>query len=431
MKSEQDKSGSAAADPSPGELRRRAEERLEAVIAAGGRQRAGDDALRLLHELQVHQIELELQNTELRQTRHDLEMALEKYTDLYELAPVGYLTLARDGTIAAANLSASTLLGVERSRLLGRRFEQRISKADRPAFSNFLRRVYDRGEKLSCELTLRREGEGALVVQIEAVAAASGQACRAAILDISERRQLEKHLEQLRLDQAARATELEFANVELEAFNYSVSHDLRNPLTAIHGYSQLLRSLCHDSLDEKCLEFIQEIYECSLQMDRLIDTLLDFSRLTHVEMHQGAVELSKMAQKVAAGLKATAPETRVEFRIAPDIQVDGDPDLLQVVLNNLLGNAWKYAGQRQGAVVEFGVTAVEGKPACFVRDNGPGFDPALADRLFLPFQRLAGSDVGGHGIGLATVDRIIRRHGGRVWAESDVGKGASFFFTLA
>ncbi|WP_051361251.1 ATP-binding protein [Desulfuromonas sp. TF] len=155
-------------------------------------------------------------------------------------------------------------------------------------------------------------------------------------------------------------------------------------------------------------------------MKRLIETLLDFSRLTHVEIRHEKVDLSKVAQ----------PERGVALRIAAGVVADGDPDLLPVVLDNFIGNAWKYAGSREGAVIEFGVTEVGGKPAFFVRDNGPGFDMALADKLFRPFQRLPGTNVEGHGIGLATVDRIVRRHGGRVWAESAPGKGTTFFFTL-
>jgi signal transduction histidine kinase len=172
------------------------------------------------------------------------------------------------------------------------------------------------------------------------------------------------------------------------------------------------------------------MYEGTLRMNRLIDTLLDFSRVTRVEMHRKSVDLSAIAEDVTAELQLAAPECRVMFRIAAGIVVNGDPALLRVVLDNLIGNAWKYAGSREGAVIEFGVTEVDGKRACFVRDNGPGFDMALADKLFLPFQRLAGTDVEGHGIGLATVERVVRRHGGRIWAESKPGEGASFFFTF-
>ncbi|HXV21801.1 MAG TPA: ATP-binding protein, partial [Desulfuromonadales bacterium] len=344
--------------------------------------------------------------------------------------PVGYFTFDRDGAIRAVNLSGARLLGIERSRLLARRFEEFVTVADRPVFTAFLRRACGSRAKEACELALLKEGKGSLLVQVEAVAVASGQECRAAILDISERRQLEKNLEILHTDLAARAAELESANIELVAFNYSVSHDLRNPLTTIHGYCQVLQDLHGNRLDEQCKGYIREIYEGTLRMNRLINTLLDFSRVTRVEMRHEKVDLSKVAEEVSTGLKVADPECRVLFRIAPGIVAEGDPALLRVVLDNLIGNAWKYAGSREGAVIEFGATEVDGKPACFVRDNGPGFDMAFADKLFLPFQRLAGTDVAGHGIGLATVERIVRRHGGRVWAESKPGEGATFFFTF-
>jgi signal transduction histidine kinase len=192
----------------------------------------------------------------------------------------------------------------------------------------------------------------------------------------------------------------------------------------------VVQELCGNKLDDNCKEYLREMYEGTLRMNRLIDTLLDFSRVTRVAMHHGKVDLSSMAEEVALELKASEPERRVTFRSAAGITVDGDAALLRVVLDNLIGNAWKYAGNREETVIEFGATEVGGKPACFVRDNGPGFDMAFADILFVPFQRLPGTNVAGHGIGLATAERIVRRHGGSLWAESEPGEGATFFFTL-
>jgi signal transduction histidine kinase len=166
-------------------------------------------------------------------------------------------------------------------------------------------------------------------------------------------------------------------------------------------------------------------------MNQLIDTLLNFSRLAHAELHREPFDLSAMAHEIAAELEQAEPARRVTFRIAEGIPVDGDAKLVRVVMENLLGNAWKYTGAREEAVIEFGMADFDGKPAFFVRDNGPGFTMADAEKLFIPFQRLPGSDeFKGHGIGLATVERIIRRHGGRVWAEGEPGKGATFYFTL-
>jgi light-regulated signal transduction histidine kinase (bacteriophytochrome) len=165
-------------------------------------------------------------------------------------------------------------------------------------------------------------------------------------------------------------------------------------------------------------------------MNRIIDTLLKFSSVKRVEIHHKKVSLSKMAKDVAKGLQDAAPERQVTFRCAAGITAKGDAELLRLVLDNLIGNAWKYCGNEEKALIEFGVTEVDGQPAYFVRDNGPGFDMAFAAKLFLPFQRLPGTKAAGHGIGLATVDRIISRHGGRVWAESKPREGATFYFTL-
>jgi PAS domain S-box-containing protein len=421
-----DKNPSTAA----AELRRHAEERLQAKSAETQPPRTEEETQRVVHELEVHQIELEMQNAELRQARDELEALLEKYTDLYDFAPVGFFTLDRNGAIGAVNLSGASLLGVERAQLVGRRFGLFVAIEIRPAFTAFLEKVFASPAKETCEVALLKGGKHPLFVQIEAVAAVSGQECRVAVIDISVRRQLEENLEILHTDLAARAAELDAANIGLEAFNYTVSHDLRKPLTLINGYCQVVQELCGNRLDEQCRGYLREMYGGTLRMNRLIDTLLGFARITRIEMRHKKVDLSKMAEEVALGLKVSEPERRVTFKIAAGIVVLGDAGLLRVVLDNLIGNAWKYSGKREETVIEFGVTEVAGKPACFVRDNGPGFDMAYAEKLFIPFQRLPGTNVEGHGIGLATVDRIVRRHGGRVWAESKPGEGATFCFTL-
>lgn len=413
------------------ELRRRAENYLVAQGSEENVSRTVVEMQSLLHELQVHQIELEMQNTELREARDEVENALEKYTDLYDFAPVGYLTLDRDGVIHAVNLSGAGLLGVERSRLIGWHFRQFVTQEHRPVFNAFLGKIFTSQAKEVSEVALLNVKKQQLIVQIEAVATASMQNCRLALIDITERKRAEEEVERLNTELTSHAAELEAANIELEAFNYSVSHDLRRPLTLINSYSQEVEELCGDKLDPQCRKFIQEINEGSLRMNRLIDTLLTFSSVSRIAIHHESVDLSAMANSVATELKLAAPENRVTFHIAAGLVAKGDPGLLQVVLDNLIGNAWKFAGSREEAVIEFGVTEVNGKPAYFVRDNGPGFDVALADKLFLPFQRLSsGAGTEGQGIGLATVERIVRRHGGKVWAVSQSGEGANFYFTL-
>lgn len=249
--------------------------------------------------------------------------------------------------------------------------------------------------------------------------------------DITTRKRAEEEIEILYNNLLVRAFDLEAANRELEAFNYTVSHDLRKPLTIINGYCQVILELFAGNLNPQCKEYLREIYAWTLRMNELIDALLNFSRLSHSELHRETVNLSEIAQGVAGELRHMEPARRVTFRIAKGITVKGDANLLQVVLENLLGNAWKYTGNQVQAVIEFGQIEVEGKPAWFVRDNGSGFDMEYAEKLFIPFQRLPGTnEFKGHGIGLATVERIIRRHGGRVWAEGEMGKGTTVYFTL-
>jgi PAS domain S-box-containing protein len=416
--------------PTAAELRRRAEAQLKTRAPQPTSFGAAAETERLLHELQVHQIELEMQNGELRQARDETEAALERYTDLFDFAPVGYLTITPAGVINAANLSGASLLGVERSRLLGRRLEQFVSEDGRRVFAEFIGKMFAHQGKDSCEVKLTPEGPPPLFARIEALTCQAGRECRLAVIDISRRKQLEEKLDLLYADLAARAAELETANTELEAFSYTVSHDLRNPLAAINSYCQVVQDVCGNRLDEQCRGYIREIYDGTLRMNRFIDTMLDFARITRVELKRSQVDLSSMAQEVTLGLRAAEPARRVTARIAAGIVAVGDADLLRVLLDNLIGNAWKYTRQREEAVIEFGATEVAGNPAWYVRDNGLGFDMALAGKLFQPFHRLSGTGVEGHGIGLATVERIARRHGGRVWAEGAPDRGATFFFTL-
>ena len=253
--------------------------------------------------------------------------------------------------------------------------------------------------------------------------------------DITGRKQVEEALEKLNenLERqvAERTAELEAINLELEAFNYSAAHDLRQPLNQIALYSQSLEMQCGDKISDECFGYIRGIYESNGRMNRLIETLLNFSRMGHSEPKRQPVELCVMAHEVSMTLKQSEPERQVDFQITDGITVNVDADLLRVVLDNLIGNAWKFTSTREQAIIEFGSTEIEGKPVYFVRDNGIGFDKAVADKLFVPFQRLPGAEAfRGFGIGLATVERIIRRHGGSIWAEGEPDKGATFYFTL-
>jgi PAS domain S-box-containing protein len=250
--------------------------------------------------------------------------------------------------------------------------------------------------------------------------------------DITERKYAEEEIKRLNTSLTERATELEFANKELEAFNYTVAHDLRQPLNIINGYCQAIEKLCGDQLLGDCLAYVREAYNGTLRMNRLIEALLNFSRLGHAEPRHETIDLSSIAQEVIGTLKQTEPDRQVDFQVSNDIKADCDCNLMRSVFENLLGNAWKYTGMREKAVIEFGVKDIDWVPTYYVCDNGAGFEMTDADKLFTPFLRLPGAEKQkGFGIGLATVERIIRRHGGKVWAEGELGKGACFYFTLS
>ena len=240
-----------------------------------------------------------------------------------------------------------------------------------------------------------------------------------------------KHRERLEKLVEERTAELRAANKELESFSYSVSHDLRAPLRSIDGFNQILIEDYEDKLDEEGKDCLQRIGVSIQRMGQMIDDLLNLSRVTRSEMRRETVDLSTLAQTITAELQETQPERRVEFVISEGLVVKGDPRLLHVVLENLLGNAWKFTGKLPQAAIEFGVTQQDGEPAYYVRDDGAGFDMAYVHKLFGAFQRLHRRDeFDGTGVGLASVQRIVQRHGGEVWAEGEVDKGATFYFTL-
>ena len=239
-------------------------------------------------------------------------------------------------------------------------------------------------------------------------------------------------LAQQKFDLGRSNAQLQAANHELEAFCYSVSHDLRAPLRGIDGFSQALLEDYSQSLDGTGKQHLERVRAAAQRMSALIDDLLELSRITRAEIQREQIDLSGMALfAVAQELSQLDPARKAEFAIAPNLEAEGDPRLLRAVLENLLGNSWKFTSRRPAARIKFGHTQANGEGAFFVRDNGAGFDPAHSQRLFGAFQRLhATTEFPGTGVGLASVQRIIHRHGGRLWAEGAVNEGATFFFTL-
>lgn len=247
---------------------------------------------------------------------------------------------------------------------------------------------------------------------------------------VKEREDAEEEVVKLNKELERRISELEELNEDLESFSYSVSHDLRSPLLVIQGFSHLLAEDYGEALGSKGTDFLQRIVECSKRMSQIIDSLLTLSQVAREEIQHEELDLSEMASTVAFELSKRTPKNHVEVVIEKGVKAGGDARLLRIVMENLLGNAWKYTSKQPNPRIEFGMLKEEDESIIYyVRDNGVGFDMAYADKLFMPFERLHSRDeYPGTGVGLATVKRIVHRHGGRVWAESGVGNGAVFYF---
>ena len=241
----------------------------------------------------------------------------------------------------------------------------------------------------------------------------------------------EQEARELAAEQAELVRDLEHKNRELESFSYAVSHDLRAPLRRIESFSRAVVDSQAGRLDDAGRRFLERIGEASREMSQLIDDVLYLSKVTRAELREQEVDLSAIATMVLGRLRELEPGRKVELKVRPGVIVTGDGQLLRIALENLLGNAWKFTARQDQAGIEFGLAQVGGETTYFVRDDGAGFDMTYVNRLFGPFQRLhLASEFPGSGIGLATVQRIVHRHGGRVWAEGMVGQGATFHFTL-
>jgi PAS domain S-box-containing protein len=378
--------------------------------------------------------------TELKATEEVLRLSQQRLLLHREHTPLAVIEWNTDFEVLSWNPAAQRIFGFTKEEVLGKHATKSVlPESARDAVDKVWNDLLEnRGGERSTNENMTRDGRTILcewynTPLIDTDGTVIGVA--STVDDITERTQAEQelklHRNHLEAMVAERTAALEDVNEELESFSYSVSHDLRAPLRSIDGFSHALLEDCADQLDDTGKNHLQRVRSSAQRMGRLIDDMLSLSRVMRYELKRERIDLSAMAQAVVSKLQDYEPQRQVKVDIAVEIHGWGDAHLIDILLDNLLGNAWKYTGKTADAWVEFGSTNKDGKPIYYVRDNGVGFNMEYADKLFGSFQRLHNNaEFEGTGIGLATVARIIRRHGGQVWAESEIGKGATFFFTL-
>jgi len=370
-----------------------------------------------------------------------LRVSEERLRALVDNAPIGIEELAPGGELIQVNPRFCEITGYTADELRSLRIQDithpgdldadmanlaRLSSGEIDSFSMEKRDVRKDGGVVWVEANraVVRDPDGHLVLVVGAVR------------DITAQREAEAEVQRLKTDLETRVerrtADLALANKNLEAFSYSVSHDLRAPLRALSGYSEALLEDYSDHLDETGRGYAERIQAASERMATLIDDLLQLARVSRSQMHIRPVDLSAEVAGVVKEFQSADPGRQIQISIQDGVRATADRGLIRTVVQNLVENAWKFTSRQENPTIEFGrVPTDDAEVCCFVRDNGAGFDPAHAAKLFEPFERLhTDSDFAGTGIGLASVQRIIERHGGRIWAESQVGAGATFYFTL-
>jgi PAS domain S-box-containing protein len=371
--------------------------------------------------------------------RKRMERALkeseEKFSKAFHAIPEA-ISISRldNGKFVDVNDSFIHGIGLTREEFIGRSSSE-LGLRDRAGRrQELIKMIKERGSVINQEVEHKSpKGEIRTLLFSADIINIGNEPCMLSISnDITDRKKSEKQIQEANIKLQQSSAQLLATNKELESFSYSVSHDLRSPLRSIDGFSQALLEDYEGKLDEKGQDYLNRIRNASQKMGDLIDGLLKLSRLTRSEMHQEKVDLGVLAKEIMDRLKEAQPTRRVKFTVGKDLGAEGDPQMIRALLENLLGNAWKFTAKTKVAAIELGQANNDSKKTFFIKDNGAGFDMAFKDKLFGAFQRLHDSaEFPGTGIGLATVQRIVNRHGGTIWAEGEINKGATFYFSLS
>ncbi|HLN19452.1 MAG TPA: ATP-binding protein [Bacteroidales bacterium] len=407
-------------------LRRKAEE-LYRTKNHGTVSSNESDVMKLNHELSVYQIELEIQNAELLKARENLEVAVKvavnKYIELYDFAPTGYLNLSKQGQINGLNLSASKMLGKERESLIKNLFGSFVTDETKQIYYHFLKEVFSSRSEQTCELTLFRKENSPIHAYLIGQVAKNGRSCNISMIDITERKDAERERNKL-------LHELTLSNKELEEFAYVASHDLQEPLRSITSFMQLLSMHYKDKLDDNAHEYIKFAVDGAKRMYDLLNGLLAYSRIHTRSTPFVKVDTNRVLSNVLSNLAFLIKERKAEIKFDDLPEVLADETQLTQLFQNLIQNSLKFSTEPPRIYIS---SISDADHYTFsIKDEGIGIEPLYFEKIFQIFQRLMPKEqYDGIGIGLAICKRIVEHHNGEIWLESELGKGSTFYFTLS